>query len=147
MDSFSLQRVLRCQHPSSGAHFDPGASCENGTCAAVNCNEPFGGFCADGACTCLNGYSGASCEAGSPFPSDGPVFMEHGCFLGSHDSTMSGSKYYKPTFYCRWLRRVMSLAATPITWSLVSSWSPQFVFLNSLQALLAMAIFSVGLPP
>lgn len=50
-----------------------GDSCKNGTCATVNCNEPFGGFCSGGACTCIDGYSGDNCEVA-------PVRDKFGCY-------------------------------------------------------------------
>ena len=40
-----------------------GDSCDVGVCAAVSCNEPFGGFCNEtGVCTCINGYHGEHCS-------------------------------------------------------------------------------------
>merc|ERR1719471_622059 len=33
-----------------------GSACETGACAAVVCNEPFGGDCIAGACECKNGH-------------------------------------------------------------------------------------------
>ena len=49
-----------------------GDSCELGACAAVDCNEPFGGFCSNGTCTCTSGYSGPNCEVA-------PVRDQFGC--------------------------------------------------------------------
>ncbi|CAE7551659.1 unnamed protein product, partial [Symbiodinium pilosum] len=50
-----------------------GDSCDVGSCAAVNCNEPFGGFCSNGTCTCISGHSGANCEVA-------PVRDQFGCY-------------------------------------------------------------------
>ena len=50
-----------------------GDACDVGSCAAVNCNEPFGGFCSNGTCTCISGHSGANCEVA-------PVRDQFGCY-------------------------------------------------------------------
>ena len=52
-----------------------GESCEAGICAAVECNEPFGGSCNEntGACSCINGYKGDHCEVA-------PKLDKFGCY-------------------------------------------------------------------
>ncbi|CAE7736108.1 unnamed protein product, partial [Symbiodinium necroappetens] len=51
-----------------------GDSCDVGVCAAVSCNEPFGGFCNEtGVCTCINGYHGEHCSIS-------PELDQFGCY-------------------------------------------------------------------
>jgi len=50
-----------------------GEACELGACAAVSCNEPFGGFCVEGKCQCIDGHSGENCEVA-------PDIDDFGCY-------------------------------------------------------------------
>ena len=68
-DSLEPVDLVACACPQGVS----GASCENGTCAGVHCNEPFGGSCFEGACRCINGYSGDHCEVA-------PEVDRYGCF-------------------------------------------------------------------
>ena len=57
-----------------------GEACELGACAAVSCNEPFGGFCVEGKCQCIDGHSGENCEVA-------PDIDDFGCYAQHEEAT------------------------------------------------------------
>jgi len=57
-----------------------GDACEVGPCAQVDCNEPFGGSCNAGTCSCRNGHSGPDCGVR-------PEVDDFGCYAKSKTAT------------------------------------------------------------
>ncbi|CAE7562026.1 unnamed protein product [Symbiodinium sp. CCMP2456] len=62
VNEFDLEEALEAAASCKCDADVQGEACELGACAAVSCNEPFGGFCLEGKCQCIDGHTGENCE-------------------------------------------------------------------------------------
>ena len=78
-----------------------GEACELGACAAVSCNEPFGGFCLEGKCQCIDGHSGENCEVA-------PDIDRFGCYAQHEEALFHLRTQHIPFFILQLLALSLS---------------------------------------